>query len=128
MVTVIRSSRLSPRGDSKTPERVGSPQSVAPGDLLAFGERAAVIGDRHLVDAQVGDREDAGGALRLEAKVLGDERQAAGDVPADGLVAHLHVRQGGVEQHAGDEAEQPVAGVVPKEMGALRLATWTAAA
>src|SRR5581483_11596441 len=92
------------------PERL---EAVAPGDLLPFRIRAAVVGDRKLVDPQPA-LADLARQLRLDRESVLPEVERAEDVAAERLVARLHVGERRVEQHAGNEAEEAVADAVPE--------------
>ena len=108
--------------EAEAHERADGAEAVAPRDLLALGVRAAVVGDRHLVEADAGpEPQHLGGELRLDPEVVGDRVQVADEVAAEGLVADLHVGDRRVVEHVGQQREEAVAGVVPEEVGALRV-------
>src|SRR3954453_14932512 len=86
--------------DPKAHEGADGEDAVAPGDLLALFVRAAVVGDRHLVQARAA-AQDLRRDLRLEAEVVGDEGDRAHESAAERLVADLHVADRRVEQHVG---------------------------
>src|SRR3954452_1457434 len=64
-------------------------EAVAPGDVLALGVGAAVVGDRHLVDAQL-PAADPAGDLGLDPEVVLAQRQRLQHLGAKRLVAGLH--------------------------------------
>src|SRR5439155_18474056 len=64
--------------------------TIAPRDLLAFGVRAAAVGDGQLPDAGAGLRQPCR-ELDLDPEALRRERQALEEVRPDELVARLHV-------------------------------------
>src|SRR5579864_1973714 len=104
-------------GLTGNPEPDQGPQRaepVLPGDLLAFVELAAVVGDRHLVDA-IAATKDLGRDLRLEVKAVGDDRDAVEDLAVEELVAGLHVRDRRVVENVGDQRQHPVTDPVPEQ-------------
>ena len=106
----------------KRSERADGAEAVAPRDLLAFGVGAAVVGDRHLVEADVrAEAQDLRGQLGLDPEVVGDQVQAADEVAAERLVADLHVGDRRVVEHVGQQRQEAVAGVVPEQVRALRV-------
>ena len=54
-------------------------------DLLALGDRAPVIRNRHFVEADPGDLQDLGGDFGLEAEVVTDEMDLTDQVTTEGL-------------------------------------------
>src|SRR5207249_11459502 len=80
--------------------------AVAPRDLLAIGVGAAAVADGHFVDSAAPAR-DLGRELRLEAEAVGPEAQPVEHLPAEGLVAGLHIREVEVGEHVGEEGEEP---------------------
>src|SRR5579859_7991428 len=59
--------------------------AVPPGDLLAFFEPPAMIGDGHLVEL-IALLEDLGGHFGLKLETVGAELQTTDDVPPEDLV------------------------------------------
>src|SRR5919199_5462944 len=100
-------------------ERLDRLQPVLPGDLLALGVGASVVGDRHLVDTELAGA-DLAGDLRLDREVVLRQGQRAQDVDPEGLVPGLHVRERRVEEDVRQQAEGPVPDQVPEEVRALR--------
>src|SRR6202162_5399000 len=95
--------------DDRPERRAG----VLPPDLLPFVVRAAVVGDRNLVDpvAAPGDlRRD----LRLDAESPRLDRHGLHDLAAEQLVVGLHVREVQVRGHVGGERQEAVADRVPE--------------
>src|SRR5207237_4134917 len=93
--------------------------TIAPGDLLPFGVRAAAVGDGQLPDAGARLRQPCR-ELDLDPEALCPERQALEEVGPDELVARLHVREVQVGEHVGDEREEVVADGVPEEQHAMK--------
>ena len=79
---------------------------------------AAVVRDRHFVDAGAHPR-DLAGDLRLDPEVARLQIQTIGDVADEHLVAGLHVRQVQVGERVGQERQQPVADRVPEIQDAM---------
>src|SRR5580765_1120679 len=80
---------LTARPLAEQPVAHGAPHAadaVLPGDLLALGVRAAVVGDRLFVDAPAAAR-DLGRDLGLEAESILAQRDVAQHVGAEDLVA-----------------------------------------
>jgi hypothetical protein len=87
---------------------------VLPADLLALGDAAAVIADRHFVEADVPLRQ-LRRQLRLDAEAIAVERRLLQDVGPDGLVAGLHVRQVDVVEDVRQPGQEVVGDAVPVE-------------
>src|SRR5262249_31785458 len=94
--------------------------TVAPGDLLALRVRAAVVGDRELVDPQILPSTQAAGDLGLDSEIVFAQLERADHLRAECLVAGLHIGERRVEEHPGDHAQEPVSDQVPEQVGALR--------
>ena len=96
---------------------------VLPADLLALGVGASAVRDAHLVHPPAASS-DLGRDLRLEAETVlldGDRRD---HLPAEHLVAGLHVGQVEVGGHVGKKRQEVVAHRVPEvedPMGASAL-------
>ena len=87
--------------------------AVAPADVLPFGVRPAVIGDRHFVDPGARLREPRG-ELRLDPEPLTTEPQGSFRVSrANGLVAGLHVGQVQIVQDVREPCQDPIPEGVP---------------
>src|SRR5581483_8847422 len=80
---------------------------VLPADLLALGVRAARVGNRHFEDSRAGLRQ-AGRDLGLEAEPIRRQAERSRQIPADGLVARLHVREVEIREHVAEHGEHAV--------------------
>src|SRR5262245_29137351 len=105
-------------------QRPKSRESVAPGDLLAFGKIAPVIRDRHLVEF-VFALENFGGNLRLEIEAVRFNMDVFDHVGAEDFITGLHVREDRVVKQVGDESEHLVADEMleverPRHLGARK--------
>ena len=79
-------------------------ERVLEADLLAFFVGAAVVRDRHFVDARAHAR-DLARDFGLDAEVLRLQVEAIGDVADEHLVAGLHVRQVQVGERVGQQRQ-----------------------
>src|SRR5437868_191638 len=95
--------------------------SVAPADLLAFKIGTAVIGDAHLVHATSHLR-NLCRDLRFKTESFLFYLKLLQHIAAKDLVTSLHVSEVQVSKAIGDEREQPVAKVMPKEKHAVGVA------
>src|SRR5207302_6830020 len=119
--TVGRARRLSPSPLAVQPHReehVQRLEPVAPGDLLALRVRAAVVGDRELVDPQTAEA-DLRGDLRLDPEAVLAQVERAQNVDPERLVPGLHVVQRRVVEHVRHQAQETVSDQVPEEVGPL---------
>src|ERR1700694_2273817 len=82
--------------------------TILPPDFLAFGVGAPRVGDGNLIDARVAFRE-ARDDFRLEAEAIGGEMERARDLPADRLVARLHVGEVEVREDVAHRRQNLVA-------------------
>ena len=94
-------------------ERPDRLERVLQPDLLALLVGAAVVRDRHFVDARAHPR-DLAGDLGLDAEVARLQIESIGDVADEHLVAGLHVREVQVGERIGQERQHPVADRMPE--------------
>lgn len=85
-------------------------------DLLTFAVFAGVEADRHLIDARLA-LEDFGGKLGFKIEAPGLDRDPIYYLPAEDLIACLHIRQDIVIQDIGHQREQLVRELVPEHCG-----------
>src|SRR5437763_909301 len=96
-------------------------EPVAPGNVLALGERASVVRDRQLVDPEPA-LADLRRDLRLDPEPVLTQVERPQDVGAERLVPRLHVGQRRVVEQGRQQREEAVADEVPEEVRPLRLA------
>ena len=100
-------------------DHVGGRYGVLQADLLALGVVAAVVRDRHLVDAQP-QLGDLGRDLRLESEPVAPQGNSLERRRAKELVARLHVGQVEIGGGVGQQRQQPVGDHVPEQVHASR--------
>src|SRR5215469_1118382 len=104
-----------------TNEVVECAPAVLPADLFAFSVRAAMIDDRHFVDASA-EFGDFDSHLSLDAEAIGVQMHALKEVARENLVAGGDIVDGDAGEQIADDGEQPV-----KQESVVALHTmWTA--
>src|SRR5207244_12356769 len=96
------------------------PQAVSPTDLLPLLIGSGEVRDTDLVDAPR-PSSHLGRDLRLEAKAVFVELDAAKHLTPEDLVTRLHVRQVEIRRHVGDRGEELVSYAVPEVEHSVRL-------
>ena len=97
--------------EAEADKRPHGGETIAPGNLLAFGVIAARVVDRHFIDA-VAFLQDLGGNLRLEIEAIALDLDAMDDFRAKCLVAGLHIGQHVVVEDVRHQGQEFVANIV----------------